>query len=77
MAKKKDYSRFLSGSINLKSNYQVKLWIGKESSNILCDGKGIANDKKDAEKMFDSLVKKTHGLINAELYFENVLIKKL
>jgi hypothetical protein len=61
----------------LVTNYRVKLVIGKELSRAtVADGKGWARTLREAEEMFASLVKKTSNILQAELYFNNQLIKK-
>jgi len=77
MSKRKDYSRFTAGVSSVKTNYRIKLTIGKDlDRSTVCDGAGLAKSKDEAVKMYDSLVRKTWGVLKSELYYEETLIKK-
>lgn len=77
MKKGKDYSKFNSANTSIKTNYRIKFTIGKDLGRVTkVDGFGLAKNRDEAERNFKALLSKTWGVLNAELYFENQLIKK-
>lgn len=77
MAKKRDWSQYGKSTGKTPTNYRVVLVIGKALDRAkVADGLGWAPSQQEAEKMFSSLIKKTWGVLKAELYFNNHLIKK-
>jgi len=77
MAKRKDFSKFQAPAQKTGTNFRIKLTIGKTLERATVqDGFGLAPNQAEAESRFENILKRTWGVLSAELYYENHLIKK-
>lgn len=56
-----------------KTNYRIVI----HREGWTDDGKGLAKDQAEATKMFNRVIGKITDFKLAELYFDNILIKKV